>query len=62
MQIHGFIYEAIASHGLRCDAIVFFFRRREGGEAFGVKLTIEDARRLLHDLPEQIRIASGEDA
>ena len=54
-----FLYEGIAHHELGCGAILFTLRREEG--PFGVKLTIEDAKRLLQDLQMQIRIAAGED-
>jgi len=43
-----------------CGAVVFTLRREEG--PFGVELTVEDTERLLEDLPEQIRIASGKNA
>ena len=57
MQIHRFQYEGMAFHELSSGAVVFTLRREEG--PFGVELTVEDAKRLLADLPEQIRIASG---
>ena len=60
MQIHRFQYEGMAFHALGSGAVVFTLRREEG--PFGVELTVEDAERLLEDLPEQIRIASGENA
>ena len=60
MQIHHFQYEGIAFHSLSSGAVVFSLRREEG--PFGVELTVEDAKRLLADLPEQIRVASGKDA
>jgi hypothetical protein len=50
----------MAFHALGSGAVVFTLRREEG--PFGVELTVEDAERLLEDLPEQIRIASGENA
>jgi hypothetical protein len=57
MQIHRFQYEGMAFHALSSSAVVFTLRREEG--PFGVELTVENAKRLLADLPEQIRIASG---
>lgn len=60
MQIHRFRYEGMAFHALGSGEIIFTLRREEG--PFGVALTVEDAKRLLADLPEQIRIASGQNA
>ena len=60
MQVHKFFYERIAHHESGVGAILFILRREEG--AFGVELTIEDAKRLLQDLTIQIPIAAGEDA
>jgi len=60
MQIHRFQYEGMAFTALRSGTVVFTLRREEG--PFGVELTVEDAKRLLADLPEQIRIASGKNA
>ena len=51
MQIHRFRYEGMAFHALGSDEIIFTLRREEG--PFGVALTVEDAKRMLADLPEQ---------
>jgi hypothetical protein len=60
MQIHRFQHEGMAFTALSSGAVIFTLRREEG--PFGVELTVEDAKRLLADLPEQIRIASGKNA
>ncbi|HEY3892427.1 MAG TPA: hypothetical protein VGM00_10745 [Bradyrhizobium sp.] len=60
IQIHRFRYEGMAFHALGSGEIIFTLRREEG--PFGVALTVEDAKRLLADLPEQIRIATGQNA
>jgi len=58
MQTHRFKYERMASHELGVGVVIFTLIR-ERGEPFRVELTVADAQRLLDDLPEQIRIASG---
>jgi len=57
LESYVFGYSSVGHAQAGCGAVSINLRREDGGE-FAAILSVEDARRLLDDLPEQVRIAT----
>ena len=57
METYQFKYIAVGHSAAGCGYVVINLEREEGTQ-FGAVLSTDDAKRLLDDLPQQIRIAA----
>lgn len=59
MEGYQFKYVGVAHSQAGGDLVAITLERKEGGQFVAV-LSVADAKRLLRDLPEQVRIADEE--
>ena len=57
METYQFKYTGVGHSAAGCGYVVINLERKEGTQ-FGVCLNVDAAKRLLDDLPEQVRIAA----
>ena len=57
MEDHRFRYVSIAHSAAGSGCVLIILEREDGGQ-FGAVLSADDAKRLLDDLPQQVRIAA----
>jgi hypothetical protein len=57
METYRWRYRAVGHNAPGSNEVFIEFEKAEG-HPFGVKLSVEDAERLIRDLDEQVRIAS----